>query len=163
MRRPLVIGEVVRDWFEHCVEDALVPYDSSQVPVVYDDWRGLSTQDRDREVQRLLARERAEGFDLAAAPLLRVTLARLSDTEVQLVWTFHHVLLDGWSTFQVLSDVFACHAALLRSDDIANAHLALPNRRPFRDYLDWLQRQDDRLAEKHWRSVLSGLSASTEW
>ncbi|HEY3689579.1 MAG TPA: amino acid adenylation domain-containing protein, partial [Pseudonocardiaceae bacterium] len=158
-RTPVLRSTVV---WEGLDEPLQVVHRRVEVPVVYDDWRGLSTQDRDREVQRLLARERAEGFDLAAAPLLRVTLARLSDTEVQLVWTFHHVLLDGWSTFQVLSDVFACHAALLRSDDIANAHLALPNRRPFRDYLDWLQRQDDRLAEKHWRSVLSGLSASTK-
>ncbi len=37
MRRPLVIGEVVRDWFEHCVEDALVPYDSSQAPAAYEE------------------------------------------------------------------------------------------------------------------------------
>ena len=86
----------------------------------------------------MLADDRAEGFDLAVAPLLRVTLAQLSGTEVQVVWTFHHVLLDGWSVFQVLSDVFACHAALSRSDDIADTYLGLPNRRPFRDYLQWL-------------------------
>ncbi|MGH3611415.1 MAG: amino acid adenylation domain-containing protein, partial [Pseudonocardia sp.] len=94
----------------------------------------------------------------------RVRLAQLSDTEVRVVWTFHHVLLDGWSVFQVLSDVFACHAALGRGDDgddIGGSDLGLPVRRPFRDYLQWLQRQDGRLAERHWRGVLSGLSAPT--
>ncbi len=35
MRRPLVIGEVVRDWYEHCDADALVPYDGNQQPVEF--------------------------------------------------------------------------------------------------------------------------------
>ena len=36
MRRPLVIGEVVRDWGLHCAEDALVPYDDQHQPLAYD-------------------------------------------------------------------------------------------------------------------------------
>jgi len=46
--------------------------------------------------------DRAEGLDLGTAPLLRVTLARLSDTRVQVVWTFHHLLLDGWSVLKIV-------------------------------------------------------------
>ena len=62
---------------------------------------------------------------------MRLTLARLSATEVQVLWTFHHVLLDGWSVFQVLGDVFA----QLAGDG------GPPTRRPFRDYVEsmhWL-------------------------
>ncbi|MFF0622966.1 BREX-2 system adenine-specific DNA-methyltransferase PglX [Streptomyces sp. NPDC004296] len=36
MQRPLVIGEVVRDWFEQCDQDALVPYSTDQKPLDYD-------------------------------------------------------------------------------------------------------------------------------
>ncbi|MDG4789083.1 BREX-2 system adenine-specific DNA-methyltransferase PglX [Micromonospora sp. WMMD1102] len=36
MSRPLVIGEVVRDWGEHCQIEALTPYDASQEVVEYD-------------------------------------------------------------------------------------------------------------------------------
>jgi hypothetical protein len=36
LRRQLVVGEVVRDWGEHCTDEALVPYDSTQSPVPYD-------------------------------------------------------------------------------------------------------------------------------
>ncbi|HZS20401.1 MAG TPA: amino acid adenylation domain-containing protein, partial [Pseudonocardiaceae bacterium] len=129
-----------------------------ELPIEHHDWRGLGAQDRDRELQRLLSAERAQGFQLSTAPLLRMHLARVSDTAVHLVWTFHHVLLDGWSLAQVLADVFTCHGALTRG---ANPADTLPARRPFRDYLEWLHRQDDQLAEQHWRSVLSGLSAPT--
>src|SRR5206468_10482149 len=71
-------------------------------------------------------------------------------------WTFHHVLLDGWSVSHVFSDLFACHAAL------EGRHApALPARRPFRDYLAWLARQDHAQAQAHWQGVLQGFESPT--
>jgi amino acid adenylation domain-containing protein/non-ribosomal peptide synthase protein (TIGR01720 family) len=118
-----------------------------KVPVAVYDWQGL---DRLALLDDLLGSDRSEGFDLAAGPLLRITLARLSPTEVQLVWSFHHVLLDGWSVFQVLSDVLATAAGR-----------ELPARRPFADYVSWLRRQDLAAADDHWRTVLAGLEGPT--
>ncbi|MGH3535910.1 MAG: non-ribosomal peptide synthetase, partial [Pseudonocardiaceae bacterium] len=68
-----------------------------------------------------------------------------------------HVLLDGWSVFQVLSDVFACHAALQRHDTTFEP----PHRRPFRDYLQWLGGQDQVEAAEYWRRVLAGFECRT--
>jgi amino acid adenylation domain-containing protein/non-ribosomal peptide synthase protein (TIGR01720 family) len=102
------------------------------------------------DLATLLARDRAEGIDLGQAPLMRVTIARLSATEVRVLWTFHHVLLDGWSVFAVLSDVLTAYAGR-----------PLPQRRPFRDYLHWLADQDKPAAEAHWRRVLDGFESPT--
>ncbi|ONI80244.1 hypothetical protein ALI22I_43490 [Saccharothrix sp. ALI-22-I] len=120
------------------------------------DWSGLPEDEHRRALRELLDRDSAEGLDLGTAPLMRLVLARVSATAVRVVWTFHHVLLDGWSTFQVFTDVFACHAALTagrRPEPVA--------RRPFGDYLRWLDRQDPREAERHWRGVLDGFRAPT--
>ncbi|MFB9688718.1 amino acid adenylation domain-containing protein [Amycolatopsis plumensis] len=95
----------------------------------------------------LLAADRAAGIDPAVPPLMRVTLIRLDDHRVRTLWTFHHVVLDGWSVFEVLTDVLA--------------HLCGQpgkRRRPFADHLAWLARQDATAAETHWRKVLSGLT-----
>ncbi|MGA6168322.1 non-ribosomal peptide synthase/polyketide synthase [Amycolatopsis magusensis] len=119
-----------------------------RVPVTHHDWRGYGPAEQDRAWQDVLAADRAEGLDLTATPLLRLTLARLSDTGIRVLWTFHHVLLDGWSVFGVLSDVFAAHAGA-----------ELPERPPFRDYLRWLADQDDADAEQHWRDELGDLTA----
>src|SRR6185369_15337941 len=102
------------------------------------------------------ANDRARPFDLAAAPLLRVTLARLPGDAVRVVWTFHHVLLDGWSVFQVLSDVFAAYAALVEDRDVPPAV-----RRPFSEYLRWLGGRDQAEADRYWRRALTGLSEPT--
>ncbi|HEY4466111.1 MAG TPA: amino acid adenylation domain-containing protein, partial [Streptosporangiaceae bacterium] len=126
------------------------------VPITHLDWSGLSEAARREALAGLLAQDREAGLDLATAPLMRLALARLSGTEVQVVWTFHHVLLDGWSVFHVLSDVFAAHAALSRGDDAA-----LPVRPPFREYLHWLAGQDHARAESYWRGTLAGIVAPT--
>ncbi|MET9265068.1 non-ribosomal peptide synthase/polyketide synthase [Amycolatopsis sp. NPDC004079] len=118
------------------------------VPIARHDWRGRTPDERDQAWQDLLAADRAQGLDFTEMPLLRLAFARLSDTEVRVLWTFHHVLLDGWSVFGVLSDVFAAYA-----------RAELPERPPFRDYVAWLDRQDDAAAEEHWRRELGSLVA----
>ncbi|MCA1695367.1 MAG: amino acid adenylation domain-containing protein, partial [Actinobacteria bacterium] len=128
----------------------------ASVPITYLDWTGLSDTARHDELTRLLHEDRARGLDLDTAPLLRLVIATLSDTTVQVAWTFHHVLLDGWSAFQVLSDVFAAHAALATGQ-----RPTLPARRPFGDYLHWLATQDHHQAHQYWQHALSGFDSPT--
>jgi amino acid adenylation domain-containing protein/non-ribosomal peptide synthase protein (TIGR01720 family) len=126
------------------------------VPVDHLDWTSRSERERRDELRRLLDADRKRGVDVTTAPLLRLTLARLPDSAVQVVWTFHHLLLDGWSVFHVLSDVFACHAAL--SGGRPEQPVA---RRPFGEFIRWRARQDRRQAEDYWRWALSGFAAPT--
>ncbi|HEX6471811.1 MAG TPA: amino acid adenylation domain-containing protein [Streptosporangiaceae bacterium] len=128
------------------------------VPVTHLDWSALPEAARRERMDRLLDRDRRAGMDIGAAPLLRLALARLSDSAVQVVWTFHHLVLDGWSVFQVLSDVFAEHAALAAGQPGDPAPVA---RRPFGEYLRWLAAQDLREAERYWRWTLAGLAGPT--
>jgi amino acid adenylation domain-containing protein/non-ribosomal peptide synthase protein (TIGR01720 family) len=124
------------------------------IPVSHVDWTGLDAYAT--ALAGLLERDRAAGFDLSAGPLMRVTLAALPGREVLLVWTFHHVLLDGWSAARVFDEVCAQYAALTGA-----VAFTPPVRRPFGDYLAWLARQDRDAALTYWETVLSGVSAAT--
>ncbi|MFE9921507.1 non-ribosomal peptide synthase/polyketide synthase [Streptomyces sp. NPDC005774] len=153
-RTPVLRARVV---WQDVPEPLLVVQRRAAVPVECLDWRGLSDAERDERLRDLLAGDRARGVDLTRAPLQRLTLARISDREVRVVWSFDHLILDGWSLFQVLSDVFACHAGLTDAADVP-----LPDRRPFRDYVAWLLDRADRAeAERHWHTRLNGLDAAT--
>ncbi|MGW0518409.1 non-ribosomal peptide synthase/polyketide synthase [Crossiella sp. NPDC003009] len=126
------------------------------LPIARHDLRALSEVDRARELDRIVAADRAAAIDLTAPPLLRLTLARTGADEVVLVWSFHHILLDGWSLGQVFAEVCTQYAG-----QITGAAPELPARRPFRDYLQWLDQQDPAAAEAHWRSVLAGFTSPT--
>ncbi|MFE3048388.1 amino acid adenylation domain-containing protein [Streptomyces albidoflavus] len=125
-------------------------------PVTHLDWRGLSEEEQERALARHLAEDRELGIDLAAAPMVRIAVARTSDTSVRVVRTSHHVLLDGWSTFQMLDELTRAYRALL-----AGEHPALPSRRPFGSYVEWLQGQDLTRAEAYWRELLDGFGQPT--
>lgn len=160
---PILRSSVV---WEGVREPLQVVHRTAILPVSYLDWTRDCTEageERRRQLlQQLLARDRAEGLDLRTAPLMRLTLARLSATEVQVLWTFHHVLLDGRSVFQVLGDVFAHLAG--EAEPQSRPQSRPRCRRPFRDYIQWLgrQRRDHaEAAERHWRGVLGDMVAPT--
>src|SRR5687768_8456026 len=55
--------------------------DEVRIPVERLDWRSLSEAERLDRFQALLEADRARGLDLAEAPLMRLTLVRMSDGE----------------------------------------------------------------------------------
>ncbi|MET8546577.1 condensation domain-containing protein, partial [Kitasatospora sp. NPDC004799] len=140
-------------------EPLLVVHRRVTVPVTHLDWRELPEEERRTRLAELLDRDRARGLDLGRAPLQRLVLVRLADRRVRVLWSFHHLVLDGWSLFQVLSDVFAVHAALTAAGEVPYG--TVPERRPYRDYLAWLAERDREEDERHWRTRLAGLAEAT--
>jgi amino acid adenylation domain-containing protein len=120
------------------------------------DWRGLSPDQQQEQFEIFLRADRARGFDFTKAPLMRLTLIRLTDESYRLVWSRHHIIIDGWSFPLILDQVFASYRARSRGDTFAVA-----NTRPYRDYIVWLQKQDLAKAENHWRKTLKGFTSPT--
>ncbi|GAB2758212.1 non-ribosomal peptide synthetase [Amycolatopsis magusensis] len=134
----------------------LVVFDRIELPWSEEDWRGLDQAEQATRLSETLAAERVEGFDLGRAPLLRVGLYRLADDAWQVVWNYHHLLLDGWSSAAVLRELFLIYVALCAGDEPR-----LPNVRQYRDYIGWLQQQDLGAAERFWRDLLAGVTEPT--
>ncbi|MCZ0206373.1 condensation domain-containing protein, partial [Streptomyces sp. UMAF16] len=126
------------------------------VPVQQMDWRDLDARERAGRLERLRADDLARGLDLGTAPLMRLTLVRLPDARLHLLWTSHHLILDGWSLAQVLTDVFEEYTALT-----SGTASRPPARRPFGDYVRWLAGRDTEAARAHWRTVLAGFATPT--
>ncbi|WP_432973708.1 amino acid adenylation domain-containing protein [Dactylosporangium sp. CA-233914] len=101
---------------------------------------------------RALDAARAEPFDPARPPLIRLLLVRLGADRHRLAITNHHILLDGWSTPLLVGDLLA----LYESDGDA---AGLPRVRPFRDYLAWLAGQDRDASLRAWAGALDGVEA----
>jgi amino acid adenylation domain-containing protein len=126
-----------------------------QLQMREEDWTTLSAEEREVRHAALVAEERRP-FELERAPLMRVALACISEQEHRVVWTFHHIVMEGWSAVLVLRDVEALYGTLRRDKAIP-----LEERRPYRDYILWLQRQDPARVEAYWRKTLQGVAAPT--
>ncbi len=120
------------------------------------DWTSLPAPDRRPCLDSLLQQDRQEGFRLDHAPLLRVTLVALADDAHHLIWSHHHLLLDGWSNAVVLDEVFTLYEGYR-----AGRQVRLEPVRPYRDYMAWLGKQDQSKAEQYWRRTLKGVKRAT--
>ncbi|HYW74625.1 MAG TPA: condensation domain-containing protein, partial [Pyrinomonadaceae bacterium] len=95
-------------------------------------------------------------LQLTQAPLMRLTLIRLEDQVHQFVWSYHHLLIDGWSRALIYKEVLALYEAFRQAQDAD-----LETRRPYRDYIRWLRTQDLAKAETFWRDRLKGFAGAT--
>lgn len=116
------------------------------------DWREYSEAEQQDLLRSWLEADRQRGFEFSTAPLMRFTFIQLDSECYQFIWSFHHLLLDGWSVPLVLKDVFAFYQGK-----------QVPQRqsRAYEDYIAWLQRQDLDRAETFWRQALQGFTPPT--
>ncbi len=75
------------------------------------DLAALPARARARELERLAGEEATRPFDLARGPLLRTALLREETASHVLLFTFHHVVCDGWSLGVCVRDLAALYAA----------------------------------------------------
>ncbi|SFW84543.1 amino acid adenylation domain-containing protein, partial [Pseudomonas sp. NFACC09-4] len=127
-----------------------------KVPLDTLDLRGLAPHEQEARIRTLLEDEQKVGFNLSKPPLIRFRLVRLADESYEFIRSFHHILMDAWCISLVTVDFLKVYEALCND---RTPELKSP--RPFRDYIQWLQRQDAGKAEQFWRGQLQGLSAPT--
>jgi hypothetical protein len=125
-------------------------------PFELHDWRALAADEQEQRLENFLRADRERGVDFSKAPVMRLTLLQLSDELFEFVWSYHHIIMDGWSVALVRTEVLNFYAAFCEGRD-----LELPGPRPFRDYVVWLRRQDLSQAEAFWRRTLEGFNSTT--
>jgi amino acid adenylation domain-containing protein/non-ribosomal peptide synthase protein (TIGR01720 family) len=128
----------------------------AQLPLLFEDWRELATEEQLAKLKAYLADDLRRGFDLSKPPLMRIALMRVDENRYFFVWTQHHLLLDGWSLPLVRSETYSYYEAFC-----ADREVQLAPRRPFHSYIEWLQKQDLTKAERFWRDMLRGFNAPT--
>ena len=128
----------------------------ASIPVERLDLSAVAAPDRDQAVQSVVDADRARGFDLQRAPLLRVTLIRIAPNSYRMLLSFHHIILDGWSLQTVTAQFSECYLAACLGKPPA-----VPRTPPFGQHIRWLQKQDLGAAQNYWRRVFSGLQAGT--
>ena len=126
----------------------------AQIDCAEHDWRGLD--DRESRLETFLREDRERGFDLAQPPLTRLAVICWSDDEWRVVWSFHHLIVDGWSLSRVLGEAVSFYGAMREGTEL---QIEAPRR--YRDYIAWVQRQDLGRAEVFWREALRGFDEAT--
>ncbi|MDQ1831843.1 non-ribosomal peptide synthetase [Massilia scottii] len=124
------------------------------LPLTQLDWR--TRADAGHALSALELEQRNAAFAFDEAPLMRICLVRLAEQRWHMVWTFHHILLDGWSVGLALRDWLEIYGSLS-----LGASPALAPVRAYHDYIGWLAEQDAGAAETYWRGQLHDFTEPT--
>ena len=142
--------------WEDLDEPLQVVYRKLEILLHSEDWRDLTPEEQAVRFDAYQQEQRKQGFDMADAPLMRVALIRVAADEYRFVWTFHHILLDGWSFPIILQELFTLYEAGVRGFPAR-----LPFSRPYGDYIAWIQNQDKNKAAVYWGDLLTGFTSPT--
>jgi amino acid adenylation domain-containing protein/non-ribosomal peptide synthase protein (TIGR01720 family) len=94
--------------------------------------------------------DRSRGFQMAGEPLFRISLLRMSANSFRLIWTFHHILMDGWCMGIVFKELIQF---------FSHSFPAPPPR--LQEYFHWMTRQDRQEGLRFWNSYLQGFDEPT--
>ena len=123
-----------------------VVHKCARLPLFYEDWSDLSKTEQEKRLSIFRNADRRREWQFSEAPLIRLSLIRLGDDLHEFILGHHHILLDGWSLMLVLKEFNACYEA----GRLGITHKA-ESTRQYRDYINWLQRQDRTASEAYWR------------
>ncbi|HEY9257269.1 amino acid adenylation domain-containing protein [Chitinophaga sp.] len=115
---------------------------SRELPVIFKDVR-----QEDTAVAAYCEADRLKGFDLAAGPLMRLAILQTGDFEYQFIWSYHHILMDGWCMGVIVNEFKAIYAGKVQE---------LPLLQPYSRYISWMEAQDKAPAATYWKDYLAG-------
>ncbi len=102
------------------------------------------------DLNTYLQNDRARQINLSNTPTIRVTLLPTRSLVHHMIWSCHHIILDGWSSSLVLQEVLANYHALTE-----NGHHAKRPRLELQDYQNWLKKQPPTESAYFWENLIS--------
>ncbi|CAM2928873.1 non-ribosomal peptide synthetase [Mycobacterium intermedium] len=104
------------------------------------------------EFESIARSERRRPFDLSRGPAMRVVLLTVPGaSRRRMIFTAHHILVDGWALAVFFTELLAIYRAGGSADGLAPPRL-------YRDYIVWLAQQDRAAALAKWDRYLGGVS-----
>lgn len=117
------------------------------------DLTSLSAAQAQARIAAHKAADLEQGFAVMRTPPLRLALFRLAPDRHRVLWSFHHILLDGWSLAILQRDWEACYLARLQGRPAR-----LPPAPAYAAYIRWLGRQNPGQAAAYWAGLLAGVT-----
>ena len=133
-----------------------VVYRSVKLPWVMYDWSDCSPEETAENLAAFMQSDYDSGFDLKRVPLNRMTLIKTEPDLYEFIWSFHLLLMDGWSMQIMLRDLLKMYHSHCTGEPV---ELEMPL--PYRQFIKWQQQQPQDQAKTYWRKTLAGFSSPT--
>lgn len=121
----------------------------AEVEFLYEDISALSAEARQAHLQSFKQKDMARGFSLGRDTLNRVAVLMTASGEYEVLWSHHHILLDGWSIGVLHGELIELYRALGEGRPAA-----LPQPIPYASYIKWIESLDANVSLDYWQEYL---------
>jgi amino acid adenylation domain-containing protein/non-ribosomal peptide synthase protein (TIGR01720 family) len=163
---PLLVEKTLNELFKrHDILRTFFIYDKYERPLqivledrrvdfIYKDIRGKGRDEKRVFTEEYKRRDKHHTFSLKDDVLMRFALIRVSEDEFEIVWAFHHILMDGWCIGIINMEFFEIYDSYLGN----RAHRLAPVT-PYRTYIQWLESRDKEASRDYWLQYLDSYGA----
>jgi amino acid adenylation domain-containing protein/non-ribosomal peptide synthase protein (TIGR01720 family) len=122
----------------------------------YMDISGFTPEEISDRIGRFKEEDRARGFDTTSDCLCRLAVCKTGISRYQFIWSYHHILMDGWCLGIIKSEFYSLYRRLTE-----NRETHLIPAKPYKDYIQWLESRDKKETRAFWMSRLDGFGMIT--
>ncbi len=140
---------ILRTFFNHDLADRIlqvVDTESKSQFTFYD-----LSHEKNSAVKSWEDADRNKKFDLQKGSQMRLTVAKISNDRYELIWSSHHILIDGWSMGLLMREFSQIYSSL-----IEKKNPYLNELKPYSSYIKWLLKQDSEKSYAYWKDYLIG-------
>ena len=125
------------------------------------DYSIMTVKEQESVVSELQESQVQRGFDMQKDTLLRICCVKLSENCCKLIWTMHHIIVDGWCMSILFAELMRYYRMFADdySDEqiyriVANEKLSTGT---FAQYVKWIGEQDVKKGLDYWEDYLKCL------
>ncbi|WP_020619067.1 non-ribosomal peptide synthetase [Paenibacillus daejeonensis] len=129
------------------------------------DISALPEQEQAEQLEQIKTDDLNKGFDLEKDPLMRVTVIKLAESDYKMLWSFHHIIMDGWCMSIIVRDFMSNYNNIQQGkrleDLVRYTEDEARSIAKYEDYIKWLQTQSKERAMDYWSGLLEGYEQET--
>ncbi|MFK8104215.1 MAG: amino acid adenylation domain-containing protein, partial [Saprospiraceae bacterium] len=125
-----------------------------EVPFSVTDISNLSGSAQEAAIDKFLEEDRERGFAFNQAPCLRLNLFQTEKNAYKLVWTCHHMILDGWSMPIIIEEILEDYGKYLKGESPI-----IGEEEHYEDYIRFIDAKDKYEEEQFWKNYMQGFQA----
>ena len=117
-------------------------------------------ESREEECDRIAQRDIKRGVDLEKDTMLRVKSIKTGEGKGKLIFTIHHIIIDGWCMGILTEKLFDYYFRLKGGKTPEEIEKEIEKERSsigeYSEYVTWLEKQENEKAKKYWEEELKG-------
>ncbi|NLD46456.1 MAG: AMP-binding protein, partial [Clostridiaceae bacterium] len=132
-----------------------VVFKEREIEICEYDLSSETDENIDERLNQLVYEDKKRGFDLAKSSLMRITIIKLSANKYTIIWSNHHIIMDGWSRSILINEFFQYYSYIKNG-------LKIPNKNDydFSDYVKWIEKSNKERSAEYWKKYLDSYEQS---